>query len=85
MEYFYLARHFITRALLSADNYTKAVQIIKDTGVGAADGCSINMTFLRQEGPRVFHNIEIGPAKNNETQIDVKTANSGEHLTHCNK
>uniref|UniRef100_A0A1B0CNI7 Peptidase C45 hydrolase domain-containing protein n=1 Tax=Lutzomyia longipalpis TaxID=7200 RepID=A0A1B0CNI7_LUTLO len=78
-------RHFITRALLSADNYSQALNVIKDTGVGAADGCSINMTFLRQEGSRVFHNIEMGPAKNNESQIDIKSASPGEYLTHCNK
>lgn len=45
----------------------------------------MNMTFLHQEGPRVFHNIELGPAKNNETQMDVKNANCGEYLLHCNK
>lgn len=41
------ARHFITRALLSALNFEKAQEILRDTGVGAADGCSINMTFLK--------------------------------------
>lgn len=42
-----LARHFITRALLSAPNFEQAQKILRDTGVGAADGCSINMTFLK--------------------------------------
>lgn len=46
--YLLLARHFITRALLSSENFVQAQQILRDTGVGAADGCSINMTFLRQ-------------------------------------
>ncbi|XP_059618007.1 beta-alanyl-dopamine/carcinine hydrolase [Phlebotomus argentipes] len=78
-------RHFITRALLSADNFVQAQHIIRDAGVGAADGCSINMTFLRQDGPRVFHNIEMGPAKSNESQLEVKTAAKGEYLAHCNK
>lgn len=41
------ARHFITRALLSAENFVQAQQILRDTGVGAADGCSINMTFIK--------------------------------------
>lgn len=41
------ARHFITRALLSADTFEKAQKILRDSGVGAADGCSINMTFLK--------------------------------------
>lgn len=43
----YLARHFITRALLSAPNFEQAQKILRDNGVGAADGCSINMTFLK--------------------------------------
>lgn len=42
-----LARHFITRALLAAENFVQAQTILRDTGVGAADGCSINMTFLK--------------------------------------
>lgn len=43
----FVARHFITRALLSAPNFEQAQKILRDTGVGAADGCSINMTFLK--------------------------------------
>lgn len=43
----HLARHFITRALLSAPNFEQAQKILRDNGVGAADGCSINMTFLK--------------------------------------
>lgn len=42
-----IARHFLTRALLSAENFEQALNILKDGGVGAADGCSINMTFLK--------------------------------------
>lgn len=41
------ARHFITRALLSAENFVQAQAILRDNGVGAGNGCSINMTFLR--------------------------------------
>ncbi|GAB0092228.1 uncharacterized protein DMENIID0001_072180 [Sergentomyia squamirostris] len=78
-------RHFISRALLSAENFAQAQQIIKDTGVGAGDGCSINMTFLCQDGPRLFHNIEMAPAKNNESQINIRSAQNGEHLIHCNR
>jgi hypothetical protein len=44
------ARHFITRALLTAENFAQAQQILRDNGVGAADGCSINMTFLKWVG-----------------------------------
>ncbi|XP_070508633.1 beta-alanyl-dopamine/carcinine hydrolase [Chironomus tepperi] len=80
-------RHFITRALLSAENFYQAQQILRDNGVGAADGCSINMTFLKQEGDRVFHNAEMGPAidNNKESQLNILTVSPGECIMHCNK
>uniref|UniRef100_A0A182KHA7 Peptidase C45 hydrolase domain-containing protein n=1 Tax=Anopheles christyi TaxID=43041 RepID=A0A182KHA7_9DIPT len=78
-------RHFITRALLAAENFVQAQEILRDHGVGAADGCSINMTFLRQEGDRLFHNAEMGPATNgNESQLNILTASPGEHIIHVN-
>lgn len=43
----FLARHFLTRALLSADSTDQAMKIIRDAGVGAGDGCSINMCFIK--------------------------------------
>jgi hypothetical protein len=80
------ARHFITRALLAAENYDQAIEIIKDCGVGAADGCSINLTFLNDFDERKFHNIEMGPALpgTNESQLDITTVGSGESSLHCN-
>lgn len=42
----FLARHFITRALLGAENFSQAQTILRDNGVGAGNGCSVNMTFL---------------------------------------
>lgn len=41
------ARHFIARALLAAENFAQAQVIMRDHGVGAGDGCSFNLTFLR--------------------------------------
>ncbi|CAG9821882.1 unnamed protein product [Phaedon cochleariae] len=79
-------RHFITRALLSAENFAGATEILRDRGSGAADGCSINMTFLNQEGDRMFHNAEMGPAdKTDESQLNVLTISPGENTMHCNK
>lgn len=103
---FFTARHFITRALLSAENFVQAQQILRDNGAGAADGCSINMTFIKlvdfysnfqysnffykksQEGDRVFHNAEMGPAvkpNENESQLNILTVSRGECIMHCNK
>ncbi|XP_050083525.1 uncharacterized protein LOC126570075 [Anopheles aquasalis] len=80
-------RHFITRALLSAENFIQAQQILRDHGVGAADGCSINMTFLGQEGDRLFHNAEMGPATvgADQSHLNIFTASPGECIIHANK
>lgn len=80
-------RHFITRALLSAENFVQAQTILRDNGVGAGNGCSVNMTFLRQEGDRLFHNAEMGPAEKgtNQSQLNVFTASPGEQIIHANK
>ncbi|EDS28928.1 conserved hypothetical protein [Culex quinquefasciatus] len=77
-------RHFITRALLSAENFVQAQQILRDNGVGAADGCSVNMTFLNQEGDRLFHNAEMGPAERDQSQLNILTVSPGEYSTHAN-
>lgn len=80
-------RTFITRAMLAAENFEEAQKIMRDNGVGAADGCSLNMTFLKQEGSRLFHNAEMGPAVDGQpqSQLNILTASSGEHLVHVNK
>lgn len=82
----YIARHFITRALLAAESYDQAIEIIRDTGVGAADGCSINLTMLNKYDERKFYNIEMGPALPtvDESQIDVRIYEAGESSIHCN-
>lgn len=77
-------RHFITRALLSAENFVQAQQILRDNGVGAADGCSVNMTFLNQEGDRLFHNAEMGPAERDQSQLNILTVSPGEYTCHAN-
>lgn len=79
-------RHFITRALLSAENFVQAQQILRDNGVGAADGCSVNMTFLKQEGDRLFHNAEMGPARDgtDQSQLNILTVSPGEYTCHAN-
>lgn len=81
-----LARTFLTRALLTAENQSKVEQILTDEGCGAADGCSVNMTFLGQEGDRLFSNIEMGPVVDlqNRSQLNIFTASPGEFIIHCN-
>jgi hypothetical protein len=81
------ARYFLTRALLAAENFIQAQEILQDSGCGAGDAFSINMTFLNQEGDRLFHNAEVGPAVDgaNESALSIVTASPGEHIFHCNK
>lgn len=72
--------------MLSAENFDQALDILRDSGVGAADGCSINLKFLNNFNERKFHNIEIGPAlpSKNESQLDIMTVGAGEISIHCN-
>ncbi|XP_069701200.1 beta-alanyl-dopamine/carcinine hydrolase-like [Periplaneta americana] len=78
---------FLLRAMLAAKNLSQVQQILLDTGCGAAEGISVNMTFLNQEGDRLFHNAEVGPAVDgaNESELCIFTASPGEHVYHCNK
>ncbi|KOC61454.1 Acyl-coenzyme A:6-aminopenicillanic-acid-acyltransferase 40 kDa form [Habropoda laboriosa] len=80
-------RYFLTRALLAAENYVQAQQILRNQGYGAAEGFSVNMTFLTQQGDRMFHNAEIGPCENEDaqSQISILTISPGENTVHCNK
>lgn len=82
-------RHFLTRALLAAENFTQAECILRDTGCGAGDGCSVNITFLNERddaGRIIFRNIEMAPARDNEYEsaLDVLNVLEGEHVIHCN-
>ncbi|KAL1517408.1 hypothetical protein ABEB36_001175 [Hypothenemus hampei] len=80
-------RYFLTRALLGAENYVQVQQILRDSGCGAGNGCSINATFLKQEGSRMMHNIEMAPATSdqvNESQLSILTIGPGECTFHAN-
>lgn len=70
---------------MAAENYDQVIEVLKDSGVGAADGCSINLTFLNNE-ERKFHQIEMGPALPpvNESLLDIRTFGAGEFSIHCN-
>ncbi|KAK2726391.1 beta-alanyl-dopamine/carcinine hydrolase-like isoform X2 [Artemia franciscana] len=79
-------RHFLARALLSAQSLEKAQAILRDRPIGSSDGFSVNMTFIKQEGDRLFHNVEVAPSTNeDESNLSILTIGPGEHLLHCNK
>ncbi|XP_004536429.1 uncharacterized protein LOC101452854 [Ceratitis capitata] len=79
-------RHFITRALLSAENFEQALAVLKDEGVGAGDGCSINMSFINDESGKCY-NIEMAPVLEDATisQLDIKEICCGGHNCHANR
>ncbi|XP_070166732.1 beta-alanyl-dopamine/carcinine hydrolase [Polyergus mexicanus] len=80
-------RYFLTRALLGVENFVQAQQTLRNEGCGAAEGFSVNMTFLAQEGDRMFHNAEVGPAEADtaRSQLNILTVSPGENTSHCNK
>ncbi|XP_025996444.1 uncharacterized protein LOC105198830 [Solenopsis invicta] len=80
-------RYFLTRALLGVENFVQAQRTLKNEGYGAAEGFSVNMTFIAQEDDRMFHNVEVGPAETgaNRSQLIVLTIKLGENTSHCNK
>lgn len=45
------ARHFLTRALLSARNLAEVQVILRDFGTGSAHGFCVNMAFIHQVFP----------------------------------
>ncbi|KAI8033365.1 hypothetical protein M5D96_013891 [Drosophila gunungcola] len=76
-------RHFITRALLATSNVDDAFRVLKDAGVGAADACSVNFTFLAD--PRqMCYNVEVAPSpeRKNESHLNIKEIPLGEHNYH---
>ncbi|EZA47863.1 Acyl-coenzyme A:6-aminopenicillanic-acid-acyltransferase 40 kDa form [Ooceraea biroi] len=82
-----IPRYFLTRALLGVENFVQAQETLRNEGCGAAEGFSVNMTFLAQEGDRMFHNAEVGPAEADSarSQLNVLTVSPGENTSHCNK
>lgn len=81
---FLLARHFLTRALLAASSLPEATDILRDSGVGAANGCSINLTFL-EDADKTMYNIEIAPSQTDyETMLDIMPLKPNSHYYHCN-
>uniref|UniRef100_A0A1B0AXN0 Peptidase C45 hydrolase domain-containing protein n=1 Tax=Glossina palpalis gambiensis TaxID=67801 RepID=A0A1B0AXN0_9MUSC len=79
-------RHFITRALLGAENFEQALKVLKDEGVGAGDGCSINLTFLNDSSATCY-NIEMAPTlgTEKESRLDIKKIAPSNFNCHANK
>ncbi|GBP87596.1 hypothetical protein EVAR_99651_1 [Eumeta japonica] len=88
-------RVFLTRAMLAAKSFEDAQRILLDEGLGAANGCSVNMLWTGGQGTKAFslHNIEVAPSRTEEarSQLDIRCysrvpdAAAAEPLIHCNR
>ncbi|XP_071541114.1 beta-alanyl-dopamine/carcinine hydrolase-like isoform X2 [Panulirus ornatus] len=77
----------LCRALLAAESLEDVHNILRDEGVGVADGMAINAAFLNPNGDISFQNLEVGAAGHGEraSQLSVLPVNTGNHLLHTNR
>lgn len=80
------ARTFLTRAMLAAENKEHAEKILIDSGLGAANGFSVNMIWTDINGERRLYNVEIAPdLKADRSIINVQKFGESEPSIHCNR
>ena len=74
------------RSLCAAENYSQAIEMLKDCGTGIGDGVSVNMTFLKAPGPRTFYNVEAAPPIGNDKEsiLSILAAKEGDTIIHTN-
>ncbi|XP_014281924.1 beta-alanyl-dopamine/carcinine hydrolase [Halyomorpha halys] len=82
-----LPRAFVARALLTASSLENVEDILRCKGCSIADAMSVNLSFLNQQGDRLFHNIEVSPTFpiSDESALSVMTISPGEVMFHANK
>lgn len=71
---------------MGAENFEQVLEILRDVGVGAANACSLNLTFLKPKIDDVkIYNIEIGPGNDAESLVDCLELDERKgYLLHCN-
>lgn len=72
--------------MLAADTLEKSLEIVRDLGVGAANACSINLTFLKAKPADMkIYNIEMGPGNDAESVVDcLELDERAGYYIHCN-
>lgn len=62
------------------------MEILRDVGIGVANACSLNLTFLKPKIDDIkIYNIEIGPGNGAESVIDyLELEDQKKYLLHCN-
>lgn len=91
----FVARFFVTRALLAASSHEEVMQILFDKGTGVGDGFSVNICYIKKDNVSekpTMYNIEVAPPKNNQISglepkslVSVRRVPPGEIYVHCNK
>ncbi|XP_026741591.1 uncharacterized protein LOC113503716 isoform X2 [Trichoplusia ni] len=78
-------RTFITRAMLSAKNFSDAERILRDEGLGIGNGFSVNMIWTTSWGHREVYNVEVSPdLKADRSLLNIQKYDK-EPLVHCNR
>lgn len=77
-------RTFITRALLASKSYADAERILRDEGLGIANGFSINMIWTNKDGERKIYNAEVAPDLKGDRSIINIHNYVDEPLVHTN-
>ncbi|KAJ0183947.1 hypothetical protein K1T71_000370 [Dendrolimus kikuchii] len=77
-------RTFITRKLLSAQNYNEAEKIILDEGLGIGNGFSVNMIWSDNWGRRQLFNVEVSPNLTADRSTVTVQKYDKDPLVHCN-
>lgn len=77
----------MTRALLAARDEQHVEKILKDDGLGVANGFSLNMIWTDISGDRKMYNIEVAPdSKADHSILNVQTFDdTGASMVHCNR
>ncbi|KAJ8738068.1 hypothetical protein PYW08_000663 [Mythimna loreyi] len=78
-------RTFLTRAMLTAKNFSQAEQILRDEGLGIGNGFSVNMIWTNNWGDRQVYNVEVSPdLKADRSHLNIQKYDK-DVLVHCNK
>ncbi|XP_023940998.2 uncharacterized protein LOC112047923 [Bicyclus anynana] len=77
-------RTFITRRLLASKNFADAERILRDEGLGIANGFSINMIWTDKSGGRKIYNAEVAPDLTGDRSLVNIEGFADEPLIHVN-
>jgi len=87
-RFVFIAREFITRALLAARaDLSDILDVLTNEGVGTADGFNVNFAFLDvPKESRVFHTVEVTPKTDSDkSEVFLSDFGMGSNSLHTNR